>query len=411
MSVSKIMPRKSIPGYRKHSAGKQAFVEWQGKRHYLGEYGTPESRAAYDKFIAQIMAEKAERSARAVNGGAAAPVAYKTKHVVIADFLKGYLDYAAGKYARSKPEFWSSRAIARIWVGRCGGRPTTEIMPQMLDALLADMSQENWSRNHFNHQLSRLKRMIRWGVRRGLVPPDAWHFVSTINSIRAGEAVEGRVLAESEEVRPVAWGDIRNLKRHVAPIVWSMINVQLLGGMRPGEMCQMRPCDIDMSDPRVWLYWPRQHKNKWRKKPRVIGLGWRAQAFLRPYLEGTAPDEYIFTPKKRMLEDRKRRRENATTKRRPGYQFSLPKLNPYYSTNNYRMTLVRAIEIARKSGSQISEQWHPNRLRHTRATQVAKRRGEKTAALVLGDNLTTATKHYIKEDMVKIHKEVARAMG
>ena len=43
----------------------------------------------------------------------------------------------------------------------------------------------------------------------------------------------------------------------------AMVEVQLLTGMRPGEVCQLRPCDIDTAGP-VWVFRPRQHKTRHR---------------------------------------------------------------------------------------------------------------------------------------------------
>ena len=43
----------AVPSYLKHRTG-QAFVKVQGKNHYLGLYGSPESRVAYTKFLAQL---------------------------------------------------------------------------------------------------------------------------------------------------------------------------------------------------------------------------------------------------------------------------------------------------------------------------------------------------------------------
>ena len=45
------MPR--LPKYRRHSTG-QAFVEIQGRRHYLGVYGGEESKERYQRVIAEL---------------------------------------------------------------------------------------------------------------------------------------------------------------------------------------------------------------------------------------------------------------------------------------------------------------------------------------------------------------------
>ena len=47
---------KSIPSYRFHGASGQAFVTIAGEDRYLGPHGTPESRNAYDRLIAEWLA-------------------------------------------------------------------------------------------------------------------------------------------------------------------------------------------------------------------------------------------------------------------------------------------------------------------------------------------------------------------
>ena len=44
----------SIPKYRRHKGTGQSFVQVNGKRHYLGKFGTPESKQRYSRFIAEL---------------------------------------------------------------------------------------------------------------------------------------------------------------------------------------------------------------------------------------------------------------------------------------------------------------------------------------------------------------------
>ncbi len=56
------MPRliHSTPKYRHHRASGNAVVKIQGKDHYLGKYGTEESKAKYDRLIAEwLVADRA----------------------------------------------------------------------------------------------------------------------------------------------------------------------------------------------------------------------------------------------------------------------------------------------------------------------------------------------------------------
>ena len=46
----------SVPKYRHHKGSGQAFVQVKGKRHYLGRYGTPDSKERYARFVAELAA-------------------------------------------------------------------------------------------------------------------------------------------------------------------------------------------------------------------------------------------------------------------------------------------------------------------------------------------------------------------
>ena len=35
-----------------------------------------------------------------------------------------------------------------------------------------------------------------------------------------------------------------------------MVRIQVATGMRPSEVCKMRPCDIDLSREDAWIYRP-----------------------------------------------------------------------------------------------------------------------------------------------------------
>ena len=41
--------------------------------------------------------------------------------------------------------------------------------------------------------------------------------------------------------------DVEAIQPFVARQVWAMVQLQRLTGMRPGEVCRMRMCDLDIS--------------------------------------------------------------------------------------------------------------------------------------------------------------------
>lgn len=56
------MPRKKKPAYLLHKPTGQARVRIDGRDHYLGPYGSPESRDEYDKLIEEWFARQGDVS-------------------------------------------------------------------------------------------------------------------------------------------------------------------------------------------------------------------------------------------------------------------------------------------------------------------------------------------------------------
>ena len=70
---------------------------------------------------------------------------------------------------------------------------------------------------------------------------------------------------------------------HCPPIVADMIRFQRLTGCRPGEVRTIKPSEIDTTHA-VWRYAPGRHKMEHKSRGRVILIGPKAQAIIRPYL-------------------------------------------------------------------------------------------------------------------------------
>jgi integrase len=62
-----------------------------------------------------------------------------------------------------------------------------------------------------------------------------------------------------------------------------MIQLQLLTGMRPGQVTVMRTGDLDRTS-EIWSYVPQRHKTEHICKERRIYLGPKAQSILQPWL-------------------------------------------------------------------------------------------------------------------------------
>jgi integrase len=106
-----------------------------------------------------------------------------------------------------------------------------------------------------------------------------------------------------------------------------MIELQRLTGMRPGEACQMRTCDIDVSG-KVWVYVPGSHKTEHHGKARMVYLGPRAQVILSSWINQGDPDAFLFSPKQAMEERWVQQRRDRKTPLTPSQKARVRKRKP-----------------------------------------------------------------------------------
>jgi integrase/recombinase XerC len=74
-----------------------------------------------------------------------------------------------------------------------------------------------------------------------------------------------------------------------------MLRLQAIHGMRPSEVCGIKPRYIDFDfDGENWLYMPDEHKTAGRGKERPFVFCKRSQEILKPYLRKNEPDNPVF---------------------------------------------------------------------------------------------------------------------
>lgn len=156
---------------------------------------------------------------------------------------------------------------------------------------------------------------------------------------------------EAPEVKPVPQDRIDAVLSHTSRQVGTMIRLQLLTAMRPGEVTIMRGSDLDTTG-RIWVYRPASHKTEHHSHERLIYLGPRAQDVLRPFLK-TDLQAYLFSPAEAEASRREARRTARTTPlscgNRPGSNrraHPKKKAGERYTTNTYRDAVRRACERA-----------------------------------------------------------------
>jgi len=140
-------------------------------------------------------------------------------------------------------------------------------------------------------------RAFKWAVENEPIPPSTFHGLQAVAGLKKGRSAA----KETQKIRPVR----------------AMVQVQRLTGMRPGEVVLMRPCAIDKSNGKTWVYRPEIHKTEHHGTVRVVCIGPRAQAILLPFLEGRHPGHYLFSPREGMAHFRAEQRKHRKTKVQP----------------------------------------------------------------------------------------------
>jgi integrase len=246
------------------------------------------------------------------------------------------------------------------------------------------------SRKYANAQTMRLTRVFKWAVSEELAPASLAHALGSVAGLKRGRTIA----PERPPIGPVDEGVVEATLPHVSAVVAAMIRLQLLAGCRPGEVCKVRPCDVDRSG-EVWQYRPATHKTQHHGKSRVIYFGPQAQEVLRPYLERD-PESFCFSGResklwwhaKRRLERKTAVQPSQLDRRKPGA------LRPGKGFD--RLSYSKAVAKACKRHG--IPHWHPNQLRHTAATKVREQFGLEAAQVILGHSRADVTQVYAERN-------------
>ncbi|MCK6462010.1 MAG: site-specific integrase, partial [Planctomycetes bacterium] len=256
----------------------------------------------------------------------------------------------------------------------------------------AKRTKKTLSRKTINEYVNRVRRLFRWAVAEELVPSTVLESLRAVENLRRGRSAA----REPEPVRPVADADIDTVIGRVSAQVGGMIRLQLLTGMRPGEVLAMRAGEVDR-DGDDWVYAPAHHKSAHRGRTRRIFLGPRSREILMPFLEGRRADQYVFCPTEaeqarhaRQRLERKSRVQPSQVDRRKEDPMTKP--GDRYTIAAYRRAITRACEDAGIPA------WNPHRLRHSAGTRIRREYGLEASRVVLGHGYGAITEVYAERD-------------
>lgn len=404
------------PDYCRHKPTGRAYVRLNGRMVYLGEYGSPASRAEYDRIVAEWLVAGRKL--------ATAPSADLT----VTELLAGYWTWAEGYYVKNghpSSEQHNIRSALAPLRRLYGHAPVSTFGPTALKALREVLIQDALCRKTVNGRIEIIRRAFKWGVENELVPPSVLHGLQAVAGLKRGRS-EAR---ETAPVKPVPDAFVDAIKPHVSRPVWAMIELQRLTGMRSGEVAILRACDVDMSGS-LWIYRPACHKTEHHDRERVVTLGPQAQAIVRSFLKPET-HAYLFSPidaeRERRADMHARRKTPLSYGNRPGTNRKRrPEWTPgeHYTTASYMRAVTRGCELADRAakaqalaegrqvqpGERIIPHWHPHQLRHNYATNIRRQYGIEAARVMLGHATTTMTEIYAERDS-GVAAEVAAKYG
>ena len=287
------MPRRnspqSPPKYCQYKRTDQAYVRINGRFIYLGPYNSEESREAYRRVVAEWMITGQAPSEEGEEAG-----------ITIVELMVQYWQHVEKHYRKNgqpTAEQDSIRSALRRLKMLYGSTQVIAFRPGNLRNVRQQMIDEGLARTNINKLIDRIRRMFRWAESHDLIPQGKWESLRTVEGLARGRS-EAR---ETDPVRPVPTEAIEAVRGLVSRQVKAMIDLQLLTGMRPGEVVIMRACDIeDMSAP-IWTYVPETHKTEHHDCERIIEIGRRGQMIIKRFLT-TNTTAYLFSPQDAVAE-------------------------------------------------------------------------------------------------------------
>ena len=109
------MPRLTTctPSYRRHRSSGQAVVTLNGRDHYLGKYGTPESKAAYKRLMTEWLVNQRQLPIGASDD--------RSSGVTINELFLAYWSHAQSHYRKN------GKPTSQLNVIKSAARPLVEL--------------------------------------------------------------------------------------------------------------------------------------------------------------------------------------------------------------------------------------------------------------------------------------------
>jgi integrase len=355
----------------------------------LGPYDSRESKVAYARFLADL--PKPEEAPAPV------PEPVLSSPLLVGEVVLRYFEFAKSYYAHSDGtatgEHITIRNMLRPLAKMFGDLPAAQLGPKKLKLLQAQMAKSpKWCRGTVNRATAIVKRCFRWAASEELIPASVVTGLATV-----GGLAKGRTAArEKAPVRAVPDHVVEATLMHVSDLVADVVKIMRLTGARPSEALNMRVEELDRSDSGCWVYRPGRHKGSHLERARAIHIGPRAQVILLPRILKAGAHGRLFEMNRYSL--------------RTGIHRGTRRAFPHPTLSGIPSQKLTDEQRAELRTWQQAHSWHPNRLRHSAATEARAKFGLEASQVMLGHSRADVTQVYAERDLSQAAK-VARAIG
>ena len=158
--------KNRVPSYRLHKRSGQGVVTLNGKDHYLGVHGTADSRASYERLVAEWLTNNLQTSIRSSSGK-------KTSdEMSVNELFLAYWEHARRYYVKNGRPTSTQQHIRDAFKpvhDLYGCTPAAEFGPVALKTVRNAMIQRNgWSRTTINKAVGTIRRMFKWAAENDL---------------------------------------------------------------------------------------------------------------------------------------------------------------------------------------------------------------------------------------------------
>ena len=159
--------------------GGTAFVRINGKRVYLGKFGSPEAKQNYARCVAEWAVTNADP-------GQSTPV---IGSITVDTLVIAFLDYVE---KNDPSHYHGNRSAARVLLQLYSGATVDSFSPKCLAAVQHQFAQcigkndKRYSRQYCNDLVKRIRRMFRWGVAQELVSVNVAEALKYVPPLRRG---------------------------------------------------------------------------------------------------------------------------------------------------------------------------------------------------------------------------------